>query len=293
MLDWLAALVKAVGYGAALSAAGAALIRVTLLRKSAWRDYDRKLSRIAGVALVCTVLAGEAILVLRLGGYWDLPTLTDIFGSPLGVALALQVIGGAWLARGTGRVEGLLPAILVLATFAVSGHAPAQNWVLGVVVSLHVCAAAWWAGGLWVLRRACGDGDTADLADMTRRFSIQAIWVVAGLVLAGIATAAVLLHFSVDLSRAYDRVLVLKLALVLALLTAAARNKLLLTPRLKAEARARHALRRSINFELACFGLIALTTAYLTTFTSPHDAGQTHRMMGTPPPNTMDRGQRS
>jgi copper transport protein len=278
MLDWLATLLKAACYGATLSGAGVALAGLTL-RTSALGDYARGASRLAGLTLALSALASAILLVVRLGGYWDWATLADIFETPLGGALALQFSGGLWLARGPGRIESVLPAIMAVLAFSVSGHAPAKNLALGLLVSLHVAAAAWWVGSLWLLRRACRDWDAVYLAPLVRRFSLQAVWIVAGLGMAGFMIAATLLRFSVDLERSYDRVLLLKLILVLALLMLAALNKFALTPHLTAEPGAGRVLRRSIDIEMACFGLIALTTAFLTTFTSPHESGEHYGAM--------------
>jgi copper(I)-binding protein len=137
-------------------------------------------------------------------------------------------------------------------------------------MAVHVGAAAWWTGGLWLLLRAGKTLEAPDFAVLVARFSGQALWVVAALVAAGGVSAAWLLQFSFDPARDYDRGLALKLGLAVALLAAAAYNKFALTPRLAHLFSSQPALRRSIVGELSLIACILTATASLTTFTSPH-----------------------
>jgi copper(I)-binding protein len=273
MLEVLAAGLKAILYAAALCGAGAALARSTLV--STWGGADammRKIARWAGGALAAAATLSAVLFVARLGNYWDLATLATIFLSPLGLALALHVFAGVWFASGTSRLTGIIAALAVIIAFAVSGHAAAKSVPFALLMALHVGAAAWWVGGLWLLLRAGRSMSAADFASLVTRFSTQALWVIAALVVAGGVTAGWLLEFSFDLARDYDRGLALKVGLAVALLAAAAYNKFVLTPGLAYKLSAQPALRRSIVGEMSLIACILAATASLTTFSSPHHA---------------------
>lgn len=273
MLEAIAAGVKAILYAAALSAGGSALARATLI--GAWSDGEAHMLRIgrrAGAVLVAAAFASAALFVARLGNYWDVPTLSAIFLSPLGFALALYCVAGAWLAAGPMRASGAVAAALIVIAFAVSGHAAARGVLPSAIMAAHVGAAAWWVGSLWLLLAASKSQESAPFAELVKRFSTQAIWIVGGLLVAGGVAAILILNFRVDLSRAYDRGLGLKIGLAALLLMLAAFNKFALTPGLTRNLMAKPALRRSIIGELSMVACILAATASLTTFTSPHEA---------------------
>jgi putative copper export protein len=103
------------------------------------------------------------------------------------------------------------------------------------------------------------------------RFGNIALGVVAALIAAGTLMSFRLLGGISALGvSAYGRMLSLKLLAVLALLCAAALNKLRLTRRLAAgDAAAGLHLQRSIRAELVAGGTILLVTAALTSFVGP------------------------
>jgi copper(I)-binding protein len=103
-------------------------------------------------------------------------------------------------------------------------------------------------------------------------FSRQAIWLVALLVLAGLATAAMLLEFRPDFARPYDQGLLTKAAITLALLALAASNRHVLAPRIASDHTAMGKLRWTIRAEICLFACIFAVTAWLTTWQSPHAA---------------------
>ncbi len=271
MLEILAAITKAVLYGAALSGAGSALARASLSSAVA-RHRVRSIARWAGVVLAIAAVVSAILLVVRLGNYWDITTLAAVFLSPLGLTLACLFVGGAWLASDAPPISGAVAALLIVSAFAISGHAAARNAPLAIVMAIHVAAAAWWVGGLWILLRASKTEEAATFAELVRRFSSQALWIVGALVAAGIVAAAFLLQFKFDFSRDYDRGLALKIGFACALLAVAALNKFLLMPGLERRLTAQPALRRSIAGELSLVACIVAATASLTTFASPHEA---------------------
>lgn len=273
MLEALAAGLKAILYAAALCGAGAALARSTLV--SAWGGADapmQKIARWSGMALAAAAGLSAVLFVVRLGNYWDVATLAAIFLSPLGLALALHFFAGVWFASGTSRLTSIIAALAIIIAFAVSGHAAAKSILLAVLMALHVGAAAWWVGGLWLLLSAGRILAATEFASLVARFSTQALWVIGALVAAGGLTAAWLLEFSFDPARDYDRGLALKVGLAVALLAAAVYNKFVLTLGLAHTLSAHPALRRSIIGEMSLIACILAATASLTTFTSPHHA---------------------
>jgi copper(I)-binding protein len=272
MLEALAALSKTALYAAAFSGAGIPLAHASLAREGRAEGdaLARQVGRAAGVLLVAAAIASAAILVMRLGGYWDLGTLSAIFLSPLGAGLALHCAGGLGLVLSARRWPAVASAILILAGFALSGHAAARSPVLAAVMMTHLAAACWWLGGLLLLLRGSDRLPLEQFKTLVVRFSTLAIWIVAGLFIAGALTAAFLLSFSPDLSRSYDRALLLKAAIALAVLALAAVNKFVLTPR------AFHSggvswLRGAIRAELVLIAGVLVATAFMTTYLSPHE----------------------
>lgn len=271
MLEVLAPGLKAILYAAALCSTGVALARATL--SGAWSVEEEPLQtlmRRAGAALAASASLSAVLFVIRLGNYWDVDTLGAIFLSPLGLALSLHFVAGVWFASGASRSAGIVAALAIITALAVSGHAAAKSAPLALLMALHVGAAAWWVGGLWLLLRASRTQSGADFAKVVVRFSAQALWVIGGLAVTGAATAGWLLEFSFDPGRDYDRGLALKVTLVAVLLAAAAYNKFVLTPRIVHKLSAQSALRRSIIGEMSVIACILAATASLTTFASPH-----------------------
>lgn len=272
MFEALAAIAKTSLYAAGLSGAGIALARASLAKESGSEGevLARQAGRAAGALVVAAALASAAILVMRLGGYWDASTLGAIFLSSIGAGLALHCAGGVGLILSSRRLPALASAVLVLGGFAMSGHAAARGPELAVVMLAHLGAAAWWLGGLWLLLRGSGRLPLEPFKQLVGRFSTLAIWIVAVLFAAGVLTVALLLAFSPDLSRSYDRALLLKAAIALAVLALAVFNKLVLTPRLKCPDGV-FWFRGAIRAEFVLlFGVLA-TTAFMTTYFSPHE----------------------
>lgn len=270
VLELLYALVKALGYAAGLSGAGLVLARATLLRGSNSLPSVDGPIRLAGSVLASGACASFMLLVLRLGGQWDLATSGVVLLSPLGVALALQLIGGLWLIAAAGGRAAGIGALLILLAYGVVGHSATRGLLTSISVVLHVSAAAWWLGGLWMLLWADRPLGAAAFKTLVGRFSQQGLWVVAVLIAAALLTAILLLEFHFDPMSAYARGLLAKGGLTLALLVLAGINRLFLFPRLATGPQAVRWLRRTIAAELVVFACIASVTAWLTTWQSPH-----------------------
>jgi putative copper export protein len=276
MLELLAALTKFFLYAGAFAGAGAAFASASLGRR-ANGGVAGNIPIIRGGALLAAIagLAAVAILILQLGGEFMGPAMSAVLSSPTGTALALQLAGAVLLllfagAGGLLQIAGLIGGGALLASFGVNGHAAAASPVAGFVAFLHVCAAAWWLGALFLLRPACSALAGADLVALVRRFSRIALVVVGAMVAAGLALVLVLVNFSHGFTP-YAQLLATKIALAALALGLAANNKLALTPQLGGEDRvARKALGQSIVFEIFLIAGVLATTAILTTYTSPH-----------------------
>lgn len=271
MLETLSALLRAIAYAAALTGSGIVLAGVTLrVERSASMGFVQGISRWAGAALALAALLSAGVYGLRLGAGLDLTMLSAIFCSPLGTALALQCIAGACLASGPRRRVAAFAAMLILLSFANSGHAPSRSPVAAAAIYLHVSAAAWWIGAICILRATSPVMPPTHFLELLHRFSTQALLAVASLVIAGSIVAAYLLRLDPDLARPYDRLLLFKLGLASALIALAAINKWVLTPALTESTSALPMLQRSMAMELVLFAAVAATTAALTTYLSPH-----------------------
>ncbi|MBK6675311.1 MAG: copper chaperone PCu(A)C [Proteobacteria bacterium] len=207
--------------------------------------------------------------------------------SPVGAALALQLIGGLWLMLRSPRPSTFVGALLILLAYGTAGHSAQRGLITSVTVFLHVAAAAWWLGGLWTLTLAQRHMPST-FVEFVGRFSRQAIWIVLLLLSAALFTAALLLEFRLDLNSGYVRGLLAKAALTLALLALAGGNKLLLAPRLPTSQGAARWLQRSIRAELVLLGCVIAVTAWLTTWHSPNETIHSRQQLPAGPIEVID-----
>lgn len=268
-------LIKAVGYGATLVAAGAPLF---LLAHPLPAAEARQTRRLAVAAAAVALIAAGAALAARasfLGGgglamALDPVLLGVVIDSPAGDAAAVRAIGLALVATLIfGEAALVLAAVggaLAAGGFAQVGHTlEGPRALLGVLLTAHLLGVAYWMAALVPLRRMAGRG--AEGGAVAEAFGRNAVWVVGGLALAG-ATLALLLVGDplAAIVTPYGAALAVKLALVAGLLGLASVNKLRLSPALAAGAPgARLRLQRAIDAEIALVVLILLTTAALTT----------------------------
>lgn len=272
MLEIAAALVKALLYGALLTAAGAPLAVVSLRPAAALASYASRVMRLAAIAVIALSVTAAVILFVRLGGAFDQPTLTAVFSSGPAAALALQTAGAALLLTPvdddvSGHAWRLTGVLTMLSSVVFNGHAAAVSPPTGLVAMIHVTAAAWWIGSLWLLRRGCVDAGGDELVKLVLRFSWLAVFVVAGLIVAGVVLILALIDFgATPWFTDYVLTLTFKLLFVVGVLAIAAYNKLLLTPWLP---QATGRLRSTITAELAVIACVLTMTAVLTTYFAP------------------------
>lgn len=296
-VTWLSILVKALAYAATLSAVGSVLVLRALRAIS--EDGRASLRRTA----ILSALAAAVFTALRLpihtsflmggtlDGAFDPMILALVFESPLGTSAALRLIGLAliffvlWRKR-AGLWLALLGALLASASFALRGHALGEpQMILGALITVHILGLSFWVGAFAPLARAARLDPLAQAGALAHEFGKQALWVVGLLVIAGGITLALLgVASPAALSSAYGQMFLIKLAFFAGVLSLAALNKLSLTPALLASAPgAGVRLRRSIGLEAALVAAILITTATLTTVSSPPGNGQSEQASYTSP----------
>jgi putative copper export protein len=275
MLDPLAAILKALLYCALLSCVGAVIAAATL-RTADLQQTAIRIARRGALLAIGVNVASLIVLLLRLGAF-DTDTLSAVLSSGTGAALFMQIVGAilllTWDEDPTAGSARVAFATLALVSFAFSGHASVVGPFEGIFAFVHVVAAAWWIGSLWLLRVACRNLDQPAIADVVTRFSALAVRVIAGLVITG----SLLIYALVDFEKSpwitpYVENLIRKLVFVVAVLGLASYNRFRLTPRLLGgDTAAVATLRRSIDVELVIIAGVLIATAITTTYTSPHE----------------------
>jgi putative copper export protein len=263
-LELTAAAVKLCFYASGGLAAGTALAAPSLRISAAL--VRPRIRRGAAAALLSAGL-GALVLLLRLGSELEWELVRAVMDGPAGVTIALQLAGGLLLLFGAGapRWSGM-GALVLLSSFGASGHAAAHGLPQAFVTVAHVVVAAWWAGGLAIIRAACARPLAETVAEV-RRFSRLALRVVAVLAASGAFLIWELVTIA-GFETSYARTVAGKLLVVAAALGVAARSRLRHLPALVAGDP--HPLHRSVTVELALLGAALSITAWLTTFESPH-----------------------
>jgi copper transport protein len=236
-----------------------------------WFGTGREAGRDAAAGLV---IAGMIAAVLSVGlqgldalaepmarlvdpAVWQTGLRTSFGRTALGLLVASAVAMIALVLP--GRVPALIALLGAGAAVAASGHAGSAEpqWLTRPLVALHVVTMATWIGALMPLGlalRAGGGGATA----MLFRFSCAIPWLLCILLVSGVVLAFIQVGTPTALlSTAYGTVLLVKLALVAALLGLAAFNRWRLTPAIaRGDAAGRNALVRAVVVEIVIAVLI-------------------------------------
>ena len=274
--------VKALAYLAALAAAGSALYLVTFTMLDVeTRQAVRRLGLASACVAALTVLALVPMGAIFLAGGWPGafdPVLTRmVVQSPFGESLIVRMVGLALVALcfvgcRSARPAAVLGAVTICASFAFRGHVLAEpRLLLGALLTVHLLGLAFWIGAFAPLFRLARQGDPMRAGALADAFGRRAVWVVSALALAGAGLLVLLTGNPLDvLALPYGQFLAIKVSVFVLLLGLAAFNRFRLTPALLAgDSRAGARLRRSIACEVAAVCAIALTTATLTTVSSP------------------------
>jgi copper transport protein len=203
---------------------------------------------------------------------WQLGATTTLASSLLVAVLGL--FGCAASLVGTARawrITGGIAALLVVASFPLTGHAAtaAPRWLMMPALTMHAAIAVFWIGAfwpLWVLLR----GEAGVAAFAARRFSRLAVPAVSLLAVASGTLATVqVAHPAALFDTRYGLLVFTKLLLFVSLLGLAVWNRQRLTPALVARAPdASPRLQRTIGIE-AVLGVIILAVTATLTLTSP------------------------
>lgn len=253
----VAGLGRAVGYAAALVAAGGVGFLRWVHRGGAPAERARLLRLVRRTALVGLAATGAGValqgaLISGLGaaGLVQPTVLGDTLASPFGVSSGLRAAGLVALAAGTRPSTGAVPrwvlagAVVTVGSYLLAGHTmTSQPRALVMAADLaHLLAAAAWAGGLVllavVLRTRRRSDEPLAAARVVVGFSRLATVALFALTAAGLALAWVEVRaLRALVSTPYGWTLLAKVAVVAVVLAAAAYNHRRLVP---AVARAAH-----------------------------------------------------
>jgi copper resistance protein D len=275
--------VKTLTYAATLGAAGAVFFLGVCGPLIPRADHQRIRTLVLGLSTVSVLAGGAQILVSAASmgggatGMFDGSLIHMVWRAGASRVNAVRAIGVAVAAAGVlpDRTPwwALIGAAVAATSFAWTGHARSLNpdGLPVLLISVHLLGVAFWLGALVPLLMVSHHGDSSIVAAAAGRFGASALFVVGGLMAAGLALLGMLLgHLTALWSSDYGRYVMLKLAFVAGLLCLAALNKMRLTPRLLAgDLKAVRSLRTSIRFELLLGVLILTVTAAFTTLTGP------------------------
>ena len=244
-------------------------------------DRTRRLAAIFAVlGLFATILSfslSGANLTGDLSGMTDPMTLSLLWTTPVGTALALRLIGlnlllvGLFLGR-IGAWVSVLGGIIALFSFTQIGHiSSSESELMEVALILHLLAVALWIGVLTPLYRLASSSTRyASAADVGHQFGLVASVTVPVLIVVGGYMGYQLVgSFTALIETGYGQALIIKILLFSGLLGLAAANKLWFVPalRLGNPVAASH-LSKSIYVEwlfiLAVLGVTAVLTTNLT-----------------------------
>jgi putative copper resistance protein D len=250
------------------------------------RALDGQIARLVGWASVVaglSALGWLAVEAASMAGDWR-----SAFGpDTLGTVLFDTGFGDVWLVRLALLVALLVELVLrrreawtvptlLLAGLLVSlgwvGHAAVDQGTLGALHranhAAHLLAAGAWVGGLipfaMTLAAYRDPGLTEDAVTAMRRYSRAGHGFVAVVVATGVVNVAMISGVaSVERLTLYRGLLIVKVALVLAMIGLAVTNRYVLTPRLKHAPEALEVLRRNALAEVAlAAGAVALVSFF-------------------------------
>src|SRR3970040_1263899 len=191
MADFIAISVRALGFVAALQAAGATLF-LSLFGGDVPRS-TRSIQHLAGRTALAGLLLTIAYQVLEparltgeLAGVFDGSMQALLLASDLGTATAVRVLGLAmvmlvWLRPSRfGAAAALAGSALMVASFAFMGHTAAddQRWLLAGLLILHLVLVAFRFGTLWPFYFVSRHETLATRALIVDRFSRPALGLV-------------------------------------------------------------------------------------------------------------------
>lgn len=277
---WLVLLATAGAIGGAFTLALARALRFA--DEKPLHDYLQKCA-LAGLCanLLWLLLQIGAVNRSGLGGMFDMTLGSILLQSGVGEAWQRRMLGFAALTLFTLRpVATKLPAltacivhagvaVILIAAFVQTGHVSTLPVGARVALAFHVLAVFLWIGALYPLLQVSRAADLPKVQELMHKFGVQALGIVAVLLMSGVWLATQLVQAPLELlTTPYGRMLLLKLLGVYALLMLAATNKFLLVPRL-VSGNAAGALQKSIRMEWIVALMVLAVTSWLTTIVGP------------------------
>lgn len=282
MPDFISAAFRALSFVALMQASGVsiflALFQITHESSATIRRLGRA-SAILGLALGLAHVALESSRMAGdFEGMWDWGLQHRVLTSSMGAASGLRCAGLLLLyagLRGDGALRQLLAitgAGFALFSFALIGHTSVNpsRWLLAPVLLGHLWIVAFWFGSLWPLLIVTRLESPVAASAIVERFSRMAVWLVPGILIAGIVLACVLLPNLAALTDSYGILLLTKVAAFALLMVLAAANKWRFGPAIQRGEPARTAMfRRMVMAEYGLIVGVLFVTAVMTSFYSP------------------------
>jgi putative copper resistance protein D len=180
-----------------------------------------------------------------------------------------------WLKRVGSRsftFVGVTGAVLVAASFALTGHTSSSDRRLALVPLLlaHLLIVAFWFGALLPLYLVTLRESRERMARVVALFSAAAFWLVPVILVAGVAMATLLLPNVGALYKPYGQLVIAKVALFGLLMVLATLNKWRFGPALaEGQESAGRTFRAMVITEYVLMVVVLAVTAVMTTFFSP------------------------
>jgi len=232
--DWGLVAARSVHLMAVLQVAGAFLALAWFARDAAF-EARRRIRLLAWAGLSVGALSGLALLAAQAAiigaGMVDVLLHTQ-FGHAMLARATLAFLLAGQLAHHRSAAHALPAAIAMTATLAWGGHAAAGAPLHLTADILHLLAAAAWLGSLLPLAAVLRWGGEAASLRTVRRFSTLGAVAVSAALASGIANAIFLVGWLPGLvGTPHGQWLLVKLAVLAGLLSFAAFNRFVLTPR--------------------------------------------------------------
>jgi putative copper export protein len=279
--DLLSVIIRALGFVALFQAAGAAFFLATFGESLACARTPIRRVALSSAALgAILILAHLGLDAARLSGdfegLWDEDLQRLAWTSRSGISQMVQALGlvavlaGLWKPGRSHARWASAGGVIAVGGFLITGHTSthALRAVLGPLLALHLLVVAFWFGALVPLAVVIRLEPRTTAAEVLKRFSVIAGWLVPLILVAGLTMAWLLTGSLSVLAKPYGELLLAKLAGFGLLMVLAAYNKWRLTPAFE-QARSESSLRRSMAAEYVLIVAVLSVTAVLTAFYSP------------------------
>lgn len=276
MIETLSWLTRGCYSTATLLAAGSALLAFVSANKNPLLIRSlRNRSRYIACLSLCLSVLWVVVLAAEMGGDWA--SATDVFYYEL---IRSSAAGQLLLYRTTALLglilwsyntrlppwAGAFFALLAVFSFSRYGHALTEpQWLRSLLLVTHLSIIAWWFAAIPALLHQLHQG-TASAMQLADRFSSQASWGVALVIVSGFAFAAS--QFAAhhwEFQTPYGQALLIKLGVVSIIIAIGALNRHTYFPALKAgTAQAKSTLYKILILDAILFVTTILSSAWLT-----------------------------